>query len=245
MSQIKTKPLLLQANWNAPRNIQTRISTCSQDFNLALHVQDDPERVKFNREKLRALLPADPLWLNQTHSTTIIDWDAESEYQIHNADAAISCQKKSVCVVMTADCLPTLLTNTRGEFVAAIHAGWRGLNDGIIQQTLSKLAIFNPNEMLAFIGPAINQECFEIGTEVRESFINQDPTTIDFFIHSKNSGKFMADLRGIAAHKLIQAGLKITNISNSKICTRCHTEWFYSYRANPKTGRIASLIWIE
>lgn len=245
MLQTKNKPLLLQANWNAPRNIQTRISTCNEDFNLALHVEDNPGRVSLNREKLQNMLPSAPLWLNQTHSTAVIDWDAESQYQIHNADASISRTKQAVCVVMTADCLPILLTNIRSEFVAAIHAGWRGLNDGIIQQTLAKLAQFSRDEMLAFIGPAIDQECFEIGGEVREHFTTQDPATAQFFIPSKNSGKFMADLRGIAEHKLIQAGLKPNNISNSKICTRCHTDWFYSYRANPKTGRIASLIWIE
>lgn len=243
MSQTKTKPLLLQANWSAPSNIHTRISTCSEDFNLALHVGADPQSVALNRAKLQEFLPTTPLWLNQTHSTTVINWDKESNYQIYAADASISSAKNVVCVVMTADCLPILLTNTRGEFVAAIHAGWRGLNDGIIQQTIAKLAQFAPSEMLAFIGPAIDQECFEIGGEVRESFILNDPLSAQFFSASINSGKFMGNLRGIAAHQLVQAGLQSANISNSKICTRCHSDWFYSYRANPQTGRIASLIW--
>lgn len=242
MPTTKTKPLVLQATWNAPSNIHTLITTCSEEFNIALHVGADENIVLQNRAKLNQFLPSSPLWLNQTHSTTVIDWD-NTEYSIFDADASISTNSKKVCIVMTADCLPILLTNKHGDFVAAIHAGWRGLNDGIIANTINKLSQFNTSEMLAFIGPAINHECFEIGSEVRASFLEKNATDYQFFTPSSNPDKFMANLRGIAAQRLLEMGISIDNISNNAICTKCLPEWFFSYRANPETGRIATMIW--
>lgn len=248
LSMLMTKtnhPIFLQANWNAPRNIRTLITTSVNDFNLALHVGAPQEQVLENRSQLTQLLPNVPKWLNQIHSTTVVNWDNEPNYKVFDADASITTTQNTVCVVMTADCLPILLTSRNGDFVSAIHAGWRGLNDGIIAKTLAEIPNIARHDILAFIGPAINQECFEIGAEVREQFIINDISTTEYFQATVNPDKFMGDLRGIAELQLLKLGIQKANISNSKICTKCHTDWFYSYRANPKTGRIASLIWLE
>ena len=245
MPMIQNKPIALQANWSAPSNVRTLITTNSEDFNLALHVGAPQEQVMHNRAKLNQLLPDSPKWLNQTHSTNVINWDNELSYKAFDADASITTKKNTVCVVMTADCLPILLTSRGGDFVSAIHAGWRGLNDGIIAKTIAEIPNINRRDILAFIGPAIDQECFEIGAEVREQFLSKDSSTEQYFQNTANPDKFMGDLRGIAAHQLVNLGVKSSNIYNSKICTKCHADWFYSYRATPKTGRIASLIWLE
>jgi YfiH family protein len=242
MPTTKTKPILLQPAWKLPLNIKAVISTRSNEFNLATHVNDDPDNVIANRQQLRNYLPSEPFWLQQTHSDRVVKADL-SQSTTPDADASYTTQKGVVCAVMTADCLPILLTNISGDFVAAIHAGWRGLNDNIIIKTIQELSHFNPKEMLAFIGPAIDQECFEIGAEVRESFLLNDINTAQFFSLSKNEGKYMANLRGIAEYKLLQAGLPSQNITNPAICTKCNHNWFFSYRENSNTGRMASLIW--
>lgn len=244
MPMTKNKFVYLQAPWSAPCNIHTRITTVKNDCNPALHTGENRERVLAHRRQIRQTLPLEPLWLNQTHSTAVVNWDNTCQTDSPlDADAAITTHSQKICVVMTADCLPILLTNRSGDFVAAIHAGWRGLNNGIINNTLQQLQQFSSEQMLAFIGPAINQECFEVGSEVRESFIDRDCNCQEFFIPSANSGKWLADLRGIAAYWLVNAGLNPDNITNPAICTRCTPQWFYSYRANPNTGRIATMIW--
>lgn len=238
------QPVLFQAPWKAPSNIKTCITTRTNDFNLATHVNDDPEKVALNRKLLQKQLPAAPLWLNQTHSTEIIDIAIyHDNNNTPNADAAYTTDTNKVCVVMTADCLPVLLSNQQGEFIAAIHAGWRGLNNGIIENTLSKLSDFKADEMIAFIGPAICQNCFEVGDEIREAFTRKIPQVDKYFKEGVIAGKQLANLRKIAEYILVNSGLNINNISNSDICTRCNQHWFYSYRANPDTGRIATLIW--
>lgn len=245
MSEIKkNQTKLLQVTWNAPNNIKAYITTCKDNFNLALHVNDDENRVLINRAKLKEALPSNPLWLNQTHSINVIDW-TNSKYQIMDADASISTKNKDVCIVMTADCLPILLSNKNGDFVAAIHAGWRGLDNGIISETITKLNKYPNSDIVAFIGPAIGQECFEVGREVLESFISKNSSDKRFFIESQNQDKYMCDLRKIAEQRLLESGLKIDNISNKSICTRCNTNWFFSYRNSSTTGRFATLIWKE
>lgn len=237
------KPVFLQANWEAPLNIHTCITTAIGGYNLARHVNDDPERVAANRRILAGNLPNEPLWLNQVHSTIVVDWDQETEDLAPTADAALTTKSGLVCVVMTADCLPILFTNIHGEFVAAVHAGWRGLNDGIIEKTLASLNRFRTSEMLAFIGPAICLDCFEIGNEVRDQFLARDRQLISYFIKNPQTEKYHANLRQIAAHKILVMGVHQANIKNSDICTKCHQNWFFSYRANSHTGRFATMIW--
>jgi YfiH family protein len=234
------QPLLLCAPWNAPSIIQTRIST--HGFNPVNYIKG--METTANQTGFRAQLPAEPLWLKQTHSTMVINSASYSPDNPVEADAIISLNPKQVCAVITADCLPILLSNQTGDFVAAIHAGWRGLAGGIIKNTMEQLQRFNPATMVAFIGPAIAQDCFEVGIEVVTSFINPDSATQAFFYRSpKLAHKFYADLRGIAAYQLQQLGLNPAQISNPKRCTHCLPSWFYSYRNQDKYQRIVTLIW--
>ncbi len=245
LSMQNKQPQYLSANWNAPSNIKTLITTRLEDFNLAMHVNDDIVKVQKNRDLLNNQLPTSPFWLNQTHSTTVINWDNENEYCIYDADASITTKSNAVCIVMTADCLPILLTDKKGSFVAAIHAGWRGLNNGIIENTLDKIRQTDSQEIIAFIGPAINQECFEVGEEVLMAFTAKNVQNHQFFIPSKNTNKYLANLRKIAELILINQNIQSNNIFNSNICTQCNDKWFYSYRKNSNTGRFATMIWKE
>lgn len=244
MLMTTNQPIFLQAMWNAPANIRTCITTSVNDFNIASHVNDDPLKVASNRSKLNEILPASPLWLNQTHSTEVVRY-SNSSSPTPNADAIYSEEVGKPCLVMTADCLPILLTNQDGEFVAAIHAGWRGLINGIIEKTIAQLSNYQATQMVAFIGPAICQKCFEVDDSVLSEFKQKDIESIQYFAAGLQSGKFYADLRKIAELKLLRLGLLSENISNQNICTKCNPQWFYSYRANSNSGRIATLVWKE
>lgn len=243
MHMTTNRPIFLQAIWNAPANIHTCITTSVNDFNIANHVNDDPLKVTNNRATLEKILPSTPFWLNQTHGTDVINLGTKQSSGTPNADAIYTNIANKVCVIMTADCLPILLTNKTGDFVAAIHAGWRGLINGIIEKTVLQLNINSPEQVLAFIGPAICQSCFEVDNTVFTEFKEKDLETCQHFMSGASPDKYQADLRKIAALKLVRLGLLEKNISNRDICTKCNPQWFYSYRANSQTGRIATLIW--
>ncbi len=235
------------ATWPAPANVSavttTRLSGYSQGVfarnNLALHVNDDVDHVQNNRRLLKQslTLPAEPIWLNQTHSTHCVMVDEDDN---RDADAAISRQYGRPLAIMTADCLPIVLCNQSGTEIAAIHAGWRGLVNGIVNNTVNKLSS-NPNTVLAWIGPAICSTCFEIGPEVREMFLQ----TYSFTEHAfhQNNHQLYANLPLMA--ELILQELGISAIYHSNLCTFESENTFYSYRRSKETGRIATLIWFN
>ena len=163
------------------------------------------------------------------------------EYQ--NYDAAITFTKNKVCVVLTADCIPILLTDTLGSFVAAIHAGRVGIAKNIIKHTINKASVTS-NKILAYIAPAICQKHYEVGSDILDEFKQLDHRYPKFFQEKAIPNKFDLDLNGIAALQLLDAGLLLNNIYQSGICTYCHSDTFYSYRKNKNSGRFASLIWI-
>lgn len=237
-----------------------------QGFNLADHVGDDPVVVANNRFELERLahLPSQPVWLNQTHSTDVIVADAnvqecarqpfgrptkqpvEQPKAVNNgldksrsADASTASSPNVVCSVLTADCLPILLSNQKGDWVAAIHAGWRGLLNGIIENTLS-LYRSNTSDLLAWLGPAISQAKFEVGEDVRQLFLTKNANDDIFF--KAYGKKYLADLYGIARNKLTQQGVAVYG---GHFCTHQQPELFFSYRRDGETGRMASLIWFE
>ena len=241
---------LIRPDWNAPPKIAafctTRVGGVStapfDQLNLAGHVGDRDSAVRANREVLMEQLNLvnQPCWLNQTHSTrveTIVDaghYDA-------NVDAAITRQVNTIAVVMTADCLPILLCDREGSEVAAIHAGWRGLADGIIQATLASMA--SPaSELMAWIGPAIGQNRFEVGDEVYQKFIDQESRAKNRFIANRR-GHWLCDLSGLAADLLKQSCLHA--VKQSGMCSYENESRFYSYRREKVSGRMASLIWIN
>ena len=209
-------------------------------FNLATHVNDDINHVDFNRALLNQHLPSTPFWLNQTHSKDIVELPSS----LLNADASYTTKKNTVCVVQTADCLPLLITNTEGTIVAAIHAGWRGLLNGVIENTLHKINL-PANELLVWLGPAISQNHFEVGSEVKNSFCEKHHEAEKAFQLISNQ-KWLADIYMLAKIRLHAYG--VTQIYGASItdeyCTYAHHEDFFSYRRDGETGRMASLIWI-
>ena len=235
----------IEADWPAPAGIHAgttlRHGGSSQlpyhSFNLATHVGDDAQYVIANRTRLVEMLglAQQPVWLNQQHSTQVIK--ADQTYKQAIADASYTKKNNVVCAVLTADCLPILLCDEAGDQIAAIHAGWRGLLNGIIENTVST---FNNKHLMAWLGPAISQQAFEVGEEVRSAFINHKESAELAFI-GNGVGKWRADLYQLAMQRLNSIG--VSSIYGGGQCTYSEQDRFYSYRRTPQTGRIATLIW--
>ena len=238
---------LITPNWPAPSNVKayttTRKGGHSQSpyssLNLGDHVGDDPKAVAANRATLRELLPSEPVWLKQIHSIKIVSPNANASNC--SADASITTEFNKVCIILTADCLPVLFCDRAGTTIAAVHAGWRGLADGILEATLQH---FNkaPEDILVWLGPAIGSQAFEVGEEVRESFTNYLPEATKAF-KANRENHWLADLYLLARQRLAHNG--VTNVFGGEFCTYNNAEDFYSYRRDKITGRMASLIWLD
>ena len=213
-------------------------------LNLGLHVGDAEQQVMANRELLckQLALTAKPVWLEQVHGTHVLNLDTLSlvlAVDIPIADASYSRTASQVCAVMTADCLPVLLCNQAGTEVAAAHAGWRGLCDGVIEATAAQFS--SPmDELIAYLGPAIGPQKFEVGVEVKHAFCGLHPQAAACFIPSGD--KYLADIIGLAKLRLSLLGIK--HIYSADICTVSDIDYF-SYRRDKVTGRMASLIWLK
>ncbi len=208
-------------------------------LNPADHVGDNPERVAQNRKLICTTLklPAEPYWLNQVHGVQAVRAQKYSPTQTISADASYTDQSGVVCAVLTADCLPILLADCHGETVAAIHAGWRGLLAGVIENTLNQLP---DSGYFAWLGPAIGPDCFEVGKEVREAFLKRDNFFHRAFRQQVND-KFLADIYQLARFCLKQRGIE--QIYGGDRCTVTEQDCFFSYRRDVQTGRMATLIW--
>jgi YfiH family protein len=233
--------------WNVPPNVRalqtTRKGGASlapwASFNLGDHVGDVPAAVSANRASLRSRLPGEPAWLAQVHGTVAVNVDFGPEMAV--GDAAYARRPGKVCAVMTADCLPVLLCDRRGTVVAAAHAGWRGLLGGVLESTVAAMAV-GGEEILAWLGPAIGPQCFEVGGEVRASFVAADSEAAQAFVPGA-ADKWLCDIYLLARQRLQRAG--ITVISGGGECTVSDAGRFFSYRRDGVTGRMASLIWLE
>ncbi len=234
-------------DWPAPANVKA-LQTTRQgglslgpyaSFNLGDHVGDSPQVVAQNRQMLSSLLPSEPVWLQQVHGTQVTD--AGNTGCLPQADAAVASQRGAVCVVMTADCLPVLLCDQAGTVVAAAHAGWKGLNAGVIEATVNAMKI-DPTKLLAWLGPAISHRAFEVGAEVQKMFVSQHAQAIEAFILGAN-GKFMADIY-LLAHQRSHA-LGVSRIFGGEFCTYNNSTEFFSYRRDGVTGRMGTFIWLE
>ncbi len=244
----------LSPNWPAPPTIHafmtTRMGGVSRPpydgFNLAAHVGDDPVAVAENRRLLRAHLPAEPLWLTQVHGTAVAEAGRDDPGVV--ADAAVARAAGQVCVVLTADCLPVLLCDERGSVVAAAHAGWRGLLAGVLEATVRAMGI-GPARLMAWLGPAIGPEAFEVGEEVRQAFVAHDPLAATAFRPAlpgtldELPRKWLADLYALARLRLEQVGVE--RVYGGEGCTFKERQRFFSYRRDGRTGRMAALIWRE
>ncbi|NQZ31625.1 MAG: peptidoglycan editing factor PgeF [Oceanospirillaceae bacterium] len=219
----------------------TRLSGNSRppfdDFNLGLHVGDDPQAVLDNRtELLNNCALQDAQWLEQVHGITCIKSARNSLVPV--ADACWSDETELACVVMTADCLPVAFR--QGDKIAVAHAGWRGLLNGVLENTLCVLDAATTD---IWLGPAIGAQVFEVGAEVREQFIDHDANSEAAFIPSDNSGKWLADIYQLAKLRLVAAGVASQHIYGGDYCTYTDHERFFSYRCNAITGRMATVIY--
>ncbi|MFA5171247.1 MAG: peptidoglycan editing factor PgeF [Sulfuriferula sp.] len=233
-------------DWPAPSQVQA-LSTLRaegvsvgayQGLNLGDHVGDSMVDVAENRGILREDLPSEPRWLQQVHGTTVAYADNLNERVA--ADASIATQPHVVCAVLTADCLPVLFCAQDGSVVGASHAGWRGLLAGVLEETVAAMA-HPPEQIMAWMGPAIGANAFEVGSEVRTAFVADMPSAASAF-RGAGSNKWMADIYALARLRLKQMG--IAQIYGGDFCTYSDAERFYSYRRDGVTGRMASLIWI-
>uniref|UniRef100_UPI0035C6FEB6 purine nucleoside phosphorylase YfiH n=2 Tax=Serratia quinivorans TaxID=137545 RepID=UPI0035C6FEB6 len=209
-------------------------------LNLGTHVGDDARAVEDNRQRLveGAGLPQMPVWLEQIHGTRVVRLDGQTPADLR-ADAVYSNVPGQVCAVMTADCLPVLFCSQAGDEVAAAHAGWRGLCNGVLEQTLAAFAA-EPGCISAWLGPAIGPQQFEVGPEVRAAFIAVDDAAAAAF--TLQGDKFLADIYLLARQRLQRAGIHA--IYGGDRCTVSEISHFFSYRRDGITGRLASLIWL-
>ena len=235
--------------WPAPSNVRALITTRGggvssgpyASMNPADHVGDDPGAVAQNRALLRELLPGEPHWLKQVHGTGVHLATAPMTSP-PTADACISRTERAVCAVLTADCLPVLLCNAAGTVVAAAHAGWRGLCEGVIERTVEAMGV--PGEqLLAYLGPAIGPRAFEVGNEVRVAFMAVNADAAEAFVAGAAPGKWLADIYQLARQRLRKMG--VNRIFGADVCTFDDNTRFFSYRRDGATGRMASLIWLE
>ncbi len=233
-------------DWPAPANVRagstSRLGGVSlppyDSLNLALHVGDDPAHVACNRQRLA--LPAEPVWLDQVHGLVVVD-AGQDFVSPPQADAAYSHTAGRICAVMTADCLPLLICDRQGQEVAAIHAGWRGLLGGIIENTLACLAA-PAAELLVWLGPAIGPQAYEVGEEIRQAFVQHSPRAAEAFVASR-AGHWWMDICALARQRLAAKG--ITAVYGGQRCTFADREHYFSYRRDGVTGRMASVIWFE
>ena len=236
------------ANWTAPRHVKTLITTRNggvssgaySSLNVGAHVGDDPNHVAQNRARVQTQVPVPIAYLQQTHSTIVVQ-AADSVVAPLNADASVDASGKVACAVMTADCLPVLFCDRAGTVVAAAHAGWRGLVGGILQNTLAAMQA-DPGAIMAYLGPAIGPDAFEVGEDVREAFCRLHSSAENAF-EGIGGGKYLADIYTLARQTLRREGVNL--IYGGTHCTVLERDTFFSYRRDGQTGRMVSMIWLE
>ena len=238
---------LIHPEWAVHKNVHAFFTTRHggvsmgkfSALNLSHAVGDDREHVAQNRQILNGYLPSPPHWVTKVHGNTAVT--AEISNETTKADALYTRKQRTVCGIMTADCLPVLFTNRSGDQVAVAHAGWRGLTEGVLQQTVSS---FNsiPSDLLVQLGPAISQKHYEVREDLLQRFFDLDNTYQKYFLPSAQ-GIYFADLYGIARHQLQQLG--INSIFGGNNCTFSQKDIFFSHRREQPTGRIGALIWLD
>ena len=232
-------------DWPAPGHVHALVTTRAggdstgayASMNLGLRTDDDQAAVAANRSRLQQVLPQAPRWLAQIHGSVVVDADALSD--VPQADASVARLPGTVCAIMIADCLPILITDTAGTCVGAAHAGWRGLADGVIANTVARMAAPSA-DLMAWIGPGIGPDAFEVGDDVLQAFCTAAPERRVAFRPLK-PGKWLCDLPALARDALRRAG--VARIYGGDLCTYNDAQRFYSYRRDRVTGRMAALIW--
>jgi YfiH family protein len=265
---------LLGADWPAPPGVRActtlrcgaGVSQAPFDrFNLGSRCGDDPAAVEANRAELRAMLalPASPRWLRQLHGTDVARFGEGAvgapygRDQAHHeagrahgallhepeADAAVTAAPGVVLAILTADCLPVVFAAHDGSEVAAAHAGWRGLAGGVLEATLAAMRT-PPQRVIAWLGPAAGPDAYEVGAEVRDAFVSSAAATASAFA-STRPGHWRADLYALARHRLAAGGLAPAEIHGGGLCTMSDPARFFSHRRDQRTGRMATLVWMD
>ena len=254
-------------DWPAPANVRALCSTRAggvsigpyASLNLGDHVNDDPLAVQANREIFSRELhvkdgAAHPVFLQQVHGTDLQWLDAQSINET-TADACATQNQGVACVIMVADCLPVIFADKAGSVVAAAHAGWRGLagatpGQGVLEKTVAEMRCVTSGELMAWLGPCIGPDAFEVGAEVREAFCANDAKADQHF-KPLGEGKFLADLAALARQRLAAAGVQSIhgNDSTKPWCTVSNPERFFSYRRDQRalggSGRLAAAVWLD
>ena len=252
----------LVPQWPAPANVHalctTRMGGQSvapyQSLNLGDHVGDHPLDVVANRAVLQRAIDARPVFLSQAHGTHAV-WLSDTTPHGTQADGCITEKSRVACTIMMADCLPVMLTNAQGSLVAAAHAGWRGLagvgGKGILESVLDFFSapvnvdttLYAP-EIIAWLGPCIGPQAFEVGNEVRDVFVTHDPVAKAMFT-SAGGNKWLADLQGLARLRLGALGVNeiYGNDGSRAWCTVSNPSRFFSHRRDRVSGRLAACIW--
>lgn len=258
-----TKPFLLVPHWpSMPKGVAalatTRCGGVSQGpyddgkgcggFNLGLHCGDNVEHVRANREHLQHVLPGQPAWISQVHGPDVADAAKVVAGEPARADASITDQRGVVCAVLTADCLPVVFADTESRVVGVAHAGWRGLASGVLAQTVRAMRERGARDVVAWMGPAIGPQQFEVGPDVLDAFMaaglgDAKAVRACFADHPANAGKYLANIYGLARIALSADG--VTNVAGGTHCTFTERDTFYSYRRDSVTGRQATLVWLR
>ncbi len=241
-------------NWPAPRNVRSLFTTRAggvstgnngnyASLNLGEHVKDNWADVECNRAILSRYLPSEPKWLKQVHGTFPICIE-DTTVAIPEGDAVFSRQRGVVCAIMVADCLPIFLCDKAGTTVGIVHAGWRGLAGGVIEQSIAAMRV-DPNQLMAWLGPAIGPCHFEVGADVFDAFVNHGTQATEAFVPSQtlHEKKWLANIFLLARQRLSSIG--VTEISGGGVCTFSDRTRFFSYRRDGETGRMAALVWLE
>ncbi len=233
--------------WPAPANVKALQTTRNggtstapfRSLNLGSHVGDAPLTVAHNRQLLSPLLPSEPVWLEQVHGTMVVNACVSGCRP--QADASFATRAGTVCVVMTADCLPVLLCDLRGTVVSAVHAGWRGLCDGILEQAVKAMNVPSQS-LIAWLGPAIGPQAFEVGDDVYAAFIARQPQAAAAF-KTGSPGKWLADIYLLARLRL--EAVNVTEVYGGNWCTHSDSQRFFSFRRDGNTGRMGTFIWMD
>jgi polyphenol oxidase len=239
----------LTPHWPAPRGVRAAFTLRTggvsappfDSLNVGAHLGDADTCVAENRKRVREhlSLPAEPAWLEQVHGTDVIELKEEEPHR--PADAVITRRPGRVCVVQVADCLPALFAARDASVIGVAHAGWRGLAAGVLEATVSRLGV-PAAQLIAWLGPAISAEHFEVASEVRAAFVAQDAGAADA-LTANARGRWQCDLAALARRRL--AALGITAVSGGAWCTYADRERFFSFRRDGRCGRMAALIWLE
>lgn len=238
---------VIESRWAAPTSVRAWTTTRQggvssgpwRSLNLGDACGDDADSVAENRRRLAEWLPAEPLWLSQVHGGRVIEHPGPVA-GLPEADAVVSSRPGEVCAVLTADCLPVLFADLDGKQVAAAHAGWRGLAAGVLENTVRAMAP-TPDRIAAWLGPAICQDHYEVGSEVRTAFDTQQADAAAAFL--PHHDRWLASLHQLARLKLKRAGLN--QVTDAGLCTACDPQRFFSHRRDGVAGRMATVIWIQ